>query len=190
MATHSKSTTPPPDLASSRTASAKKPVPMPPPRPNSPWKALEEDGLHDPDNPALSVLQQPEEALSELPRAPQGNNVDWVQALRSGIIKPRTNIYPETKIKVIDLDIIMKDTAGMPMVRFPHRPHTEWLDCKNCHERIFVSKSGANQVTMRAILEGEYCGQCHGAVSFPLTQCKRCHSVPRSGGAPANTGAK
>ena len=29
------------------------------------------------------------------------------------------------------------------------------------------------------ILQGEYCGQCHGAVAFPLTQCLRCHSVSR-----------
>jgi hypothetical protein len=29
------------------------------------------------------------------------------------------------------------------------------------------------------ILSGEKCGLCHGAVSFPLTECKRCHSVDR-----------
>ena len=154
----------------------------PPVRPRSLWQPLQADGIHDTDNPALGLLQQPEEALSVLPRARQGNHVDWAAALRSGMIRPRTNVFPETKIKVLDRDVIMEDTAGMPMVRFPHRPHTEWLDCKNCHDRIFKAKRGANAVTMRAILQGDFCGQCHGAVAFPLTQCARCHSVPRPSG--------
>lgn len=144
------------------------------------WKPLAADGLHDPSNPALSLLQEPKEALSELPRANDGNNVDWVQALEDGYIEPRTNIYPETKIQVLDLNILLEDTAGMPMVLFPHRQHTEWLDCKNCHDRIFKAKRGANKFGMLDILQGNFCGQCHGAVSFPLTQCTRCHSVPRT----------
>lgn len=144
------------------------------------WPPLASDGLHDPTNPKLSYLQQPREALSALPPAHEGNFVDWVAALRSGAIAPRTNIFPETKIQVLDLDILMEETAGMPIVKFPHRPHTEWLDCNNCHDRIFVAKRGANPVNMFKVLQGEYCGQCHGAVSFPLTQCIRCHSVPRS----------
>lgn len=147
--------------------------------PSGPWSRLEQDNLHDTGNPALPFLQQPEEALSVLPRASEGNNVDWVQALRSGMISPRTNIYPETKITVLDQDVLMEDTAGMPIVLFPHKPHTEWLDCANCHDRIFVAKRGANPVDMRSILEGRFCGQCHGAVAFPLTQCARCHSVDR-----------
>ncbi len=155
--------------------------------PASPWSGLENDGLHDPGNPALSYLQQPGEALSELPPAKDGNQVDWVAALRNGIIAPRTNIYPETKIKVLDLDILMEQTAGMPRVLFPHRAHTEWLDCENCHDKIFKAKQGANPINMFKILQGEFCGQCHGAVAFPLTQCYRCHSVPRPG-TPAASG--
>lgn len=152
------------------------------------WPPLESDGLHDPSNPRLSYLQQPREALSTLPPAKEGNHVDWVAALRSGAISPRTNIFPETKIEVLDLDILMEDTAGMPIVKFPHRPHTEWLDCKNCHDKIFIAKRGANPVNMFKVLQGEYCGQCHGAVSFPLTQCLRCHSVPRNSVAPQQSG--
>lgn len=144
------------------------------------WPPLADDGLHDPANPKLSYLQPPREALSTLPPAKEGNYVDWVAALRSGAIDPRTNIFPETKIEVLDLDVLMEETAGMPIVKFPHRPHTEWLDCKNCHDKIFIAKRGANPVNMFKVLQGEYCGQCHGAVSFPLTQCLRCHSVPRT----------
>jgi len=143
------------------------------------WKPLAEDGLHDPENPAIGLLQEPAEALSQLPPDTVGNKVLWNQALREGYIQPRTNIYPETKIEILDMDIVMDKTGEMPLVRFPHLPHTEWLDCSNCHDKIFIKKVDANPINMFAILSGEYCGQCHGAVSFPLTECNRCHSVAR-----------
>ena len=44
--------------------------------------------------------------------------------------------------------------------------------------QTFVEKAGANKLNMQAILNGEQCGLCHGAVAFPLTECNRCHSVP------------
>ncbi len=164
---------------SANPASAPAPAPLTPPDPAIPWSLLARDDLHDPNNLALSLLQEPAEALAVLAPAQEGNFVDWAAALRSGEISPRTNVYPETKIRVLDLDVLMTDTAAMPVVRFPHRPHTEWLDCSNCHDKIFVAKGGANPITMFKILQGDFCGQCHGAVSFPLTQCRRCHSVPR-----------
>lgn len=149
-----------------------------PARSQSPtWKPLVEDGIHDPENPAISLLQEPAEALSVLPTDSAGNQVRWVRALKEGYIQPRTNIFPETKIEVLDLDIIMPRTGSAKYVRFPHRAHTEWLDCSNCHDAIFATKAGATPVTMLQILSGEYCGRCHGAVAFPLTECDRCHSV-------------
>lgn len=144
------------------------------------WKPLADDGLHDPEGPAIGVLQEPADALSLLPRDGVGNKVSWVRALREQYIEPRTNIFPETRIEVIDLDIVMEKTGEMPLVWFPHRPHTEWLDCKNCHDKIFIKKVDANPVNMLDILNGEYCGVCHGAVAFPLTECNRCHSLVRS----------
>ena len=144
------------------------------------WKPLYADGLHDPQNPALALLQEPAAALSQLPADYAGNQVNWIAALRDQYIEPRTNIFPETKIEVLDQDIIMDQTGEAPLVLFPHKPHTEWLDCKNCHDKIFIEKVGANPINMFAILSGEYCGQCHGAVAFPLTECNRCHSVARS----------
>jgi c(7)-type cytochrome triheme protein len=141
---------------------------------------LAKDGVHDPVSPAIKILQEPAEALAKFPIDAVGNQVRWVKALELGLITPRSNILPETKVNVLDLDVIMPRTAEMPMVRFPHRQHTEWLDCSNCHEKLFISKAGATKkVNMFEILQGEYCGLCHGAVSFPLTECKRCHSVER-----------
>ena len=144
------------------------------------WKSLRNDGLHDPENPAIEFLQEPAEALSQLPPDGVGNKVLWNRALRERYIDPRTNVYPETKIEILDMDIIMEKTGEMPLVLFPHLPHTEWLDCTNCHDKIFVKKVDANQINMFTILSGNHCGQCHGAVAFPLTECNRCHSVPRS----------
>ena len=143
------------------------------------WVPLAKDGLHDPEGPAIGILQEPAEALSQLPPDPAGNQVNWVKALEEGVIQPRTNLRPETKVRIRETTVLMKDTGEMPMVRFPHRPHTLWLDCSNCHEKYFVSKAGANPINMYKILQGEYCGRCHGAVAFPLTECNRCHSVPR-----------
>ena len=143
------------------------------------WKPLAQDGLHDPLSPAINLLQEPAEALSQLPPDTAGNNVAWVRALRERYIEPRTNIFPETEIEVLDMDIIMEKTGELPLVLFPHKAHTEWLDCKNCHDRIFKEKVDANPINMFAILAGQYCGQCHGAVAFPLTECNRCHSVGR-----------
>lgn len=147
--------------------------------PQSNWTPLAKDDLHD-QSATLHMLQNPGEVLSKLPPDPAGNKVNWVKALKEGYINPRDSIDPSTKIMSLDLDILLskRDTGELPRVLFPHRQHTEWMDCKECHEKLFKSKAGATPITMLDILNGEYCGVCHGAVAFPLTQCERCHSVP------------
>ena len=145
-----------------------------------PWKRLENDGVHDPASPAIRVLQQPAEALAALPPDTAGNMVRWVQAIESGAINPRTNLFESTQVRVLDQDLIVAKYGSMPAVKFPHRAHTLWLDCANCHPKPFIDKAGANKLSMSAILNGEQCGLCHGAVAFPLTECNRCHSVPNS----------
>jgi c(7)-type cytochrome triheme protein len=143
------------------------------------WAPLARDGLHDPANPGLARLQQPAAALGNLAPDTAGNQVRWVEALEKGEIQPRASILPGTRVEVKDGDILLNLRGGTPIVRFPHRQHTLWLDCSNCHEHLFKSQAGANRLSMLAILQGEQCGVCHGAVSFPLTECSRCHSVPR-----------
>lgn len=142
------------------------------------WLRLEKDGLHDPANPGLAQLQQPAEALEPLPRDSAGNQVDWVRAIDSGAIAPRSALFASTEVRLRDDELIIAKYGSMPAVKFPHRQHTLWLDCSNCHEQLFKSQAGANRFSMLAILEGEQCGVCHGAVAFPLTECNRCHSVP------------
>lgn len=144
------------------------------------WMRLEADGVHDPQSPAIGVLQQPGEALAVLPRDTAGNQVNWVAAIDSGAINPRTHLLPQTEVRLRHDDLIIAKYGSMPAVKFPHRQHTLWLDCANCHEQLFKSKAGANRFSMTAILNGEQCGVCHGAVAFPLTECNRCHSVPNA----------
>ncbi len=144
------------------------------------WARLEADGLHDPRSPALPLLQQPGDALSPLPRDTAGNLVNWVKAIDSGAIDPRSNLWTQTPVPMRDDDIIVAKYGSLPAVKFPHRQHTLWLACENCHDVLFKPKIGANKFSMMAILNGEQCGVCHGAVAFPLTECNRCHSVPNS----------
>ena len=141
-----------------------------------------DDGIHDPDNPAVEVLQAPYEAMLEFPRDNAGI-ADWVQAIKQGFIEPHADIDGVTTKETLDLDIIFKKTGPMPYVRFPHSSHTLWLDYSNCHPAIFVEKKGANNFAMTDILHGRFCGLCHGKVALPPTlNCMRCHSVAKNGG--------
>ena len=56
------------------------------------WNTLGTDGLHDPSNPSLRLLQDPAQAMSILAPDTAGNKVDWVAAVRQGQISPRTSL--------------------------------------------------------------------------------------------------
>ncbi|MDH4273615.1 MAG: hypothetical protein OEW08_01110 [Gammaproteobacteria bacterium] len=140
-------------------------------------EALVDDGIHDPNNDALAALQDPGVALKSLPYDRRGG-VNWVKAIDQGLINPRADLTGEGEMKVMDLDIYFTNTGQMPHVRFPHLAHTRWLDCSNCHPKIFTPQRGSNKIGMDAILAGEFCGRCHDKVAFPLWTCERCHSVP------------
>jgi c(7)-type cytochrome triheme protein len=148
------------------------------------WARLKDDGIRDPRSPALRELMDPGDALGPLantaPDKGVGNQVRWVKLMESGAINPRSNIFESTPVRVLDLDIFLDIGGSLPAVRFPHRAHTQWLDCKNCHEHLFKSKVGTTEIRMLKILEGEQCGVCHGAVAFPLTECFRCHNTQQS----------
>ena len=155
-------------------------APLPLSQPEKNWVPLAKDKVHDPREPAVKQLQEPGEGLSQLPAHESGNRVLWAKALDRGAINPRRAKTPsETQVQVLDMDVLMDLNGNMPIVRFPHRIHTQWLACNNCHEDLFKSQIGANKIRMYQILQGEQCGLCHGSVAFPLTQCPFCHSVER-----------
>jgi c(7)-type cytochrome triheme protein len=140
-------------------------------------ESLLADGLHDPENPAIKSLQEPNESLAKFPQDRRGG-VNWVQAIDQGLIQPRETLSGAEGMLVMDMDILFTDTGSMPWVRFPHLAHTRWLDCSNCHPNIFIPRKGANNPSMDGILAGEHCGRCHDKVAFALWICERCHSVP------------
>lgn len=135
------------------------------------------DGIHDPENEGTEILQPPKAAFEGLPKAKSGNRVDWVKALEEGGITPRYDRdNPDAAPVVMDLNIVREVKGSMPNVVYPHKQHTEWLDCSNCHPAIFIPQKGANQISMASILLGQKCGVCHGKVAFPVSECRKCHS--------------
>jgi c(7)-type cytochrome triheme protein len=136
-----------------------------------------DDGIHDPSVDGTHALMAPLAAYATLPKSNAGNRVDWVKSLNEGKINPRWDREnPKDVPVVIDLNIVREVKGSMPDVVYPHKQHTEWLDCSNCHPAIFNPQKGSNVISMAAILLGEKCGVCHGKVAFPVSECRLCHS--------------
>src|SRR3569832_1748729 len=55
---------------------------------STPLTPLANDGVHDPSNPALPSLQNPDESMSAFPKDRRGE-VQWVETLKQGMISPR-----------------------------------------------------------------------------------------------------
>lgn len=142
-----------------------------------------EDGIHDPASPGTALLQAPQMAFQPLPRSNLGNYVNWVTALGKQQIQPRWDARdPKAEATVMDLTIVREVKGSMPDVVFPHKQHTEWLDCSNCHPAIFTPQKGANQISMASIMLGQKCGVCHGKVAFPISECRLCHARQKNAG--------
>jgi c(7)-type cytochrome triheme protein len=140
-----------------------------------------QDGIHDPENDGTHSLQPPLSAFTAFVRNNDGNRVDWVKTLGENRIQPRFDRNdPNAKPMVMDMNIVREVKGTMPDVVYPHKQHTEWLDCSNCHPAIFVPQKGANQISMASILLGQACGVCHGKVAFPVSECRRCHSKSKA----------
>jgi c(7)-type cytochrome triheme protein len=150
-----------------------------------------EDGIHDPSNDGTHALQPPLTAYAGLPKSFAGNRINWVEAIGSKKIKPRWDkTDPAAEAIVMDMNVVREVKGSMPDVVYPHKQHTEWLDCSNCHPAIFTPQKGANQISMASILLGEKCGVCHGKVAFPVSECRLCHSKKKDMAKPAQAAAK
>lgn len=150
-----------------------------------------EDGIHDPANDGTHALQPPLSAFGSLPKSMAGNRVNWVEAIGQKKINPRYDRNdPKAEPIVMDLNIVREVKGSMPDVVYPHKQHTEWLDCSNCHPAIFVPQKGANAISMASILLGEKCGVCHGKVAFPVSECRNCHSKKKEVAKVATPAAK
>ncbi|MFQ5900312.1 MAG: c(7)-type cytochrome triheme domain-containing protein [Thermodesulfobacteriota bacterium] len=101
--------------------------------------------------------------------------IDWAQIIRDGKIAPKISVDPTVDSnRFEDWVMLFENIAGFDVL-FPHDVHTYWLDCKSCHDRIFKAKYRANPIRMKDIIEGKWCGWCHGKIAFPIEECPRCH---------------
>jgi c(7)-type cytochrome triheme protein len=131
--------------------------------------------------PPIESTLDPERALALLPRDAT-NGIDWVAALREGVVKPRSSA-PGVETPVMTgfrFDFLIQGPNAMFDALFPHSSHVEWLACETCHPAIFPYRGAP--ITMDAVNKGEACGQCHGTVAFSPATCYRCHTaMPPSG---------
>jgi c(7)-type cytochrome triheme protein len=128
--------------------------------------------------------------LSGLPKAVNGNGIDWVKAVREKVIKPENYVLEKLEPLRFDREVVIESPwAGIAPAVFPHDEHGRWLYCSNCHPEIFQIREYATEnLAMESILDYEFCGVCHGRVAFPPNDnCKRCHPKMKN---PGKTGSQ
>lgn len=114
---------------------------------------------------------------ARVPVANFGNRIDWVKALDTGAIRPKSSMEGQFQPFEFDKTLTMTpDNRTVPPVTFPHKTHTQWLGCESCHPDIFnIELKGTKRFSMRESLQGRFCGVCHLEVAFPMDDCVRCH---------------
>ena len=130
--------------------------------------------------PAIEEILIADSVKKMLPIDHAGN-IDWMKAMRDGTIKPRDSVSNTSVSSTLEqgkfnfgFDFSFKGPAPMFDAYFPHSAHTQWVNCQQCHGPIFKYRD--TEFQMADVLAGNYCGECHGKVSFPpITGCERCH---------------
>lgn len=113
--------------------------------------------------------------LALLPSDHSGG-VDYVAAVREGVIRPRPGPGDSDADTTgsFSYDLYLSSGDG-PEAYFPHSTHREWLDCVSCHPRVY--RNGKESMSPGTAHTGESCGYCHGPVAFPIQACERCHEA-------------
>jgi c(7)-type cytochrome triheme protein len=118
----------------------------------------------------------------EFPRARFGNGVNWIRAESDGHLTLKDTLKGTTSKKVhqagLSDSVISPDDPEMPRIIFSHDNHARWNGCALCHPEPFEENKGSPKFTMEEIIEGKFCGTCHGKVAFPILDCQRCHTEP------------
>ncbi|HEX9020122.1 MAG TPA: c(7)-type cytochrome triheme domain-containing protein [Nitrospirota bacterium] len=117
------------------------------------------------------------ELKQKLPPALYGDEINWAKALTDGLIRPKKSLRSDFKPVILDRTLTLRaEMSGIPPAVFPHKIHSEWLDCDICHPDIFnIKKKTTKHFSMWRILNKEFCGVCHLSVAFPMNECERCH---------------
>ena len=105
--------------------------------------------------------------------------IDWLKMKRDNVFVPIASLQNDYKERTRDNKILFISKSNfVNNVLFDHKVHSDWIDCSSCHPALFIDKLGGNDMKMRDMSKGRYCGHCHGKVSFKFADCKRCHSQP------------
>ncbi len=115
--------------------------------------------------------------IQDLPFDDFGNEVDWSEMMRRGLVQPRHYLNVPPPEITFDKTLILEAAWGLvPPAVFPHKEHIQWVDCDTCHPDLFnIKQKTTEHFSMKRILKGEFCGFCHMKVAFPMDACKRCH---------------
>ena len=78
-------------------------------------------------------------------------------------------------------DVVLNNRSEANQVRpvvFSHWFHRIRYRCNVCHqEQGFKMRVGSNDITMKDIMDGKFCGMCHnGQVAWSAERCDLCHS--------------
>ena len=87
-------------------------------------------------------------------------------------------------IIIIDNQKESRGEAEIPPARFSHSIHKKnGVTCNECHPDLFKAEIGANDITMKRNIDGEFCGNCHMGTgtfrlsSWNMSDCMRCHKT-------------
>lgn len=135
--------------------------------------------------------------MAKLPKADYGDQINWVKAIETGAIKPKNTLQKEQTVKMMPLpkhlnrSLRWQTNKSGVIVDFPHKAHTVWLDCANCHPDIFEIKNmGTVAFDKEKNLFGMFCGTCHMTVAFPMNGCSRCHPGHKDYGSASESRSK
>jgi c(7)-type cytochrome triheme protein len=108
------------------------------------------------------------------------NFIDWLELERRNVFKPVASMDKDFTGEVRDNIILFETlTNFVKNVLFNHEVHSTWIKCSSCHPAIFTEKLGGNVIKKVEMSMGNYCGYCHGKVSFTFADCLRCHNQPK-----------
>jgi c(7)-type cytochrome triheme protein len=70
------------------------------------------------------------------------------------------------------------EAAGVRPVVYSHWFHRVRFRCKVCHFELgFEMRAGANDIRMKDLADGKFCGMCHnGEIAWGLENCDLCHT--------------
>ena len=154
------------------------------------------DHLHHPEKTEHSHIKQVMNQLGgewNPENLPNGNLpldrfrfINWMELKNNNVFKPIASLDKDYKEEIRDNLILFKSKSDyVENVLFDHKTHSDWIKCSTCHPAIFSDSLGGTDIKMTEFSKGNYCGRCHGHVSFSFSDCVRCHNKN-----PARAGAE